>query len=362
MANPVELVIRPIDRWQQNNRVAGFVFGIVKKFGDDRGGTLSGLITFYGFLSMFPLLLVGFTILGFVAGSPDSHLYKQIQNSALKDFPVVGDQLHQIGGLHGSMFGLVAGLIGLLWGSLGVAQAVQFAVNEAWDVPNVIRPNFFVRLARGLGFFGVLGLGVIGTTALTVLGGLLGHSMLAGGLGIVAALVVNTALFLGIFKLLGPDHLATTDHLPGAIVAGVGWQALQVVGTLLVQRNLRHTTALYGQFATVLGLISFLSLAAQLVMYSVELNVVRYKKLWPRSILQPPLLRADRRALDMRVTQEERRPEQRVEASWDDTPPTTRGAPTSTGNQPQDAFPTTKVAAMAAAAIGAVVLERQLRR
>ncbi|GAC1477635.1 MAG: hypothetical protein NVS1B12_13130 [Acidimicrobiales bacterium] len=318
MTNPAELVIRPVDRWQQGHRAPGFVFGVIKKFGDDRGGMLAGLITFYGFLSMFPLLLVGFTVLGFVTRN-NAHLYQQIQTSGLKDFPVVGDQLKtNINGLKGSMFGLVAGLLGLLWGSLGVAQAVQFAVNEAWDVPNVVRPNFFVRLGRGLGFFGVLGLGVVGTTALTVLGGLLGHSLLAGGIGITAALAVNAALFLGIFTLLGPKQTGWKDHLPGAIMAGVGWQVLQVAGTLLVQRNLKHTTALYGQFATVLGLISFLSLASQLVMYSVELNVVRFKKLWPRSILQPPLLAADRRAFDMRATQEERRPEQSVGSTWDD--------------------------------------------
>jgi len=323
MANPAELVIRPVDRWQQQHRAAGFAFGVIKKFGDDRGGTLSALITFYGFLSLFPLLLVGFTILGFVAGSPTSHLYQQVQNSGLKDFPVVGQQLRDIHGLHGSTFGLVVGLVGLLWGSLGVAQAVQFAVNEAWDVPNVVRPNFVVRLVRGLGFFGVLGLGVVGTTALTVAGGLLGHSLVAGALGIVAALIVNTGLFLGIFRLLSPKHLTWRDHLAGAVMAGIGWQVLQIVGNLLVQRNLKHTTALYGQFATVLGLISFLSLASQLVMYSVEVNVVRHKKLWPRSILQPPLLTADRKALDLRATQEKRRPEQHVRTGWEEAEPTT---------------------------------------
>ena len=375
MANPVELVIRPVDRWQQRSRAGGFVFGVVKKFGDDRGGTLSGLVTFYGFLSMFPLLLVGFTILGFVAGSPDSHLYHQIQNSALKDFPVVGDQLRSINGLHGSTFGLIAGLLGLLWGSLGVAQAVQFAVNEAWDVPNVSRPSFFIRLGRGLAFFGVLGLGVVGTTALTVAGGLVGHSKLAGALGIVASLAANTALFLGIFKLLGPKHLRWKDHLPGAVLAGVGWQVLQVAGGLLVQRNLKHTQALYGQFATVLGLISFLSLASQLVMYSVELNVVKYKRLWPRSIIQPPLLEADRIAIGLRATQEERRPEQEVHVHWEGqarqpsaTPNGARvsgpgsGAVTRTAPEADPGFPTGKVAAIAAASIGAVVLERSLRR
>ena len=320
MGNPVERVVRPIDGWQQGNKVVAPVFAVVKKFGDDRGGMLAGLVTFYGFLSLFPLMLVGFTVLGFVAGGSSSHLYRQIQTSALNEFPVIGDQLKTNNGLRGSGFGLIAGLLGLLWGSLGVTQAIQFAVNEAWDVPNKARPAFIVRVTRGLAILGFFGLGVIGTTALTAAGAIVGNSMLAGVGGVAAALVLNVGLFLAIFWLLSPKDLSLRDLLPGAIMAGIGWQILQVVGQSLVRHNLKHTSAVYGQFAVVLGLISFLSLAAQLVMYAVELNVVLHKRLWPRSIVQPPLLEADREALAMRATQEERRPEQQVQVSWGDTP------------------------------------------
>ena len=327
MANPIELVIRPVDRWQQGNRVAGFVFAVVKKFGDDRGGMLAAMVAFYGFLSLFPLMLVAFTILGFVAGGPESHLYAQIQHSALSEFPVIGDQLKTNNGLSGSGFGLVVGLLGLLWGSMGVTQAIQFAVNEAWDVPNKNRPAFIPRLLRGFGLFGFLGVGIVATAALTTFGTIVGNSMIAGAAGLAAAFAVNVLVFLGTFRLLSPKHLAWTDLLPGALLAGTGWQVLQFVGQSLVRHQLRNTSALYGQFAVVLSLISFLSVAAQLVTYAVELNVVRYKRLWPRSIVQPPLLEADRKALSMRATQEERRPEQQVDVTWEDVRPTVGSTP-----------------------------------
>ena len=285
----------PAQLGEQRHAVPGFVFGVIKKFGDDRGGALAALVTFYGFLALFPLLLIAFTVLGFVLrGHTDWQT--TIETSTLSKFPVIGPSLRP-GELHGSTFALVVGIVGLLWGALGVTHAIQFAVNEAWDVPNKNRPPFFVRIARGLALFVVLGLAVLATTALTVLGSIVGSSWLAGALGLLAALALNVGLFLGTFRLLSPGELSVGDLLPGALVAGASWQLLQLLGQWLVLRNLRHTQQLYGQFAVVLGLIYFLSIATQLIMYAVEVNVVRHKRLWPRSIIQPPLLPADRKAL-----------------------------------------------------------------
>ena len=279
VARLVDAVIGPVDRWQRGNRPAGFVVGVVKKFGDDRGGTLAALVTFYGFLSIFPLLLVATTVLGF-----DRSLQHSVQRSALSQFPVVGPDL-VVGHLKGNTFGLVVGVLGLLWGSLGVAQAVQYATQQAWTVPDDQRPGFVARVARSAAFVGVLGAGVVGTSLLTSLGAIAGHSRAVGALGLVAALVLNAAVFLAVFKIVSPADLAWRDLLPGAAVAAAGWQVLQTVGQTLVRHNLKNTSALYGQFAVVLGLISFLSLAAQMVMYSVEVNVVRHRRLWPRSIM-----------------------------------------------------------------------------
>jgi YihY family inner membrane protein len=318
VTNPVEAVIRPVDRWQQRTGPAAFVFAVIKKFGDDRGGTLAALITFYGFVSLFPLLLVGFTVLSLVAG-PGSHTYNDIRNSALHHFPVVGNQLPDKG-LTKSGIGLVVGVVGLLWGSLGVAQAVQFAVNEVWGVPNKDRPAFLPRVVQSLTFIALLAIFIVVGQGLTGLGSIVGGSYLAGALGLAASLVVNVALFILIFKVLGPGELGWQDHLPGAVIAGVAWQVLQFAGQYLVQHDVRNMTPLYGQFAVVLGLISFLSLASQLILYSIEVNAVRKTRMWPRSILQPPLTAADERSLASRAIEEERRPEQHVEVSWTGAP------------------------------------------
>ena len=65
---------------------------------------------------------------------------------------------------------------------------------------------------------------------------------------------------------------------PGAIVAGVVYQLLETVGVLLVQRQLRHSSQLYGTVGAVLGLTFFLLLVAQFTLYGLEINVVRA---WP---------------------------------------------------------------------------------
>ena len=314
----IERLVRRLDRFQQAHPPLAFAYGVIKKYGDDRGSQLAGLIAFYGFLSFFPLMLVVVTVTAFLShGNP--HLASQIRDSALKQFPVVGPDLvdpHKP--LPGSGLGLTIGLLGLLWGALGVTQAIQYAFAEVWHVPYKDRPNFFLRLFRGLSLFALLGGGVVVTVGLAALGGVIGNSLLAGAAGVVAATALSVGLTLVVFRILSPNHLRWTDLLPGAIVAGVGWQALETVGVQLVQNQLRHASQLYGTVGVVLGLIFFLSLASQLTLYGLEINAVRVDRLWPRSIVQPPLTDADRELFRTMARQEERRDEQTVTVSFDD--------------------------------------------
>jgi uncharacterized BrkB/YihY/UPF0761 family membrane protein len=104
----------------------------------------------------------------------------------------------------------------------------------------------------------------------------------------VAAAAVNVGLFLLAFRVLTPRQIPARQLLAGALVAGVAWQALQAVGGYLVGHYLRHTSQVYGVFAIVLGLLSWLYLGARLTLYAAEVNVVAARRLWPRSLLQPP--------------------------------------------------------------------------
>jgi uncharacterized BrkB/YihY/UPF0761 family membrane protein len=257
------------------------------------------------------------TLFGFFLGR-NAELENTVVHSALAQFPIIGDQIQKnIHSLRASGLALAIALVGLGWGGIGVTQAAQHAMNEVWNVPGVVRPGFVSRLGRGVLFLFALGLGVLATSFLSGLGQL-GHR--GAGFRILALLAsgaVNVGLFVIAFRVLTSKTIPTRDILPGAIAAGLAWQVLQTVGGYLVAHQLRNASQVYGFFAVVLGLLGWLSLGAQMTLYCAEFNVVRARRLWPRSLLQPPLTRADKQTLSDIAEQEERRPEQTVEVHFD---------------------------------------------
>ncbi len=311
--NLVEWVARKADQTQQGVRPLAFAIGVFKKFGDDRGGSLSALLTFYGFLSLFPLLLLLVTILGFFGGGEHSFV-RRVENSAFSQFPVVGTKLStNIHGLQGrNIFGLVVGIVVVLWGSQGALQTAQYAQAEIWNIPGVNRPSFWARLGRTGSMMVVLGLFLLASTLLAGLVTIGHHGGLAVVGAVVSSLVVNVGLFVVAFRLLTPKQIPWNDMVPGAIVGAVGWTVLQYLGGVLVEHSLRNTSKEYGAFALVLGLIGFLYLAAQVTLYAAEINVVRARHLWPRGLVQPPLTTADKEVLSSIALEGQRRPEQYV--------------------------------------------------
>ncbi|HLM97396.1 MAG TPA: YhjD/YihY/BrkB family envelope integrity protein [Acidimicrobiales bacterium] len=320
--NPMEKAVRRIDGFQQHHTVPSFLFGVMKKFGDDSAGTLAALIAYYGFLSLFPLLLVLTTLLGLFFAH-DAALQQRIIDSAVGQFPIVGKQLsgpHGVSSLRsGSVIGLVIGLIGLVWGSLGLSQAAQRAMAEVWNVPGVIRPGFLPRLGRSAEFLALLAFDLVLTT-FVVGQATIGHGQLwFQVLAVIISLLANMLVYMLGFRILTPKSIATNWLVPGALLAGLGWTVLQFAGTLLVGHTLRHANETYGYFGSVLGLISFLYLAAEVTVYSAEANVVLKRRLYPRSMVQPPLTSADRAVLRAAAVQGERRPEPRVHVEFSPT-------------------------------------------
>jgi YihY family inner membrane protein len=315
--NVVEGLARRADEAQQGVRPVAFAVGVFKKFGDDRGGSLAALLTFYGFLSLFPLLLLLVTILGFFSGSEHSFV-QRVENSAFSQFPVVGTKLStNIHGLQGrSVFGLVVGILFVLWGSQGALQTAQYAQAEIWNIPGVDRPSFWARLGRTGLMMLVLGVFLLVSTVLAGLVTIGHHGAWAVVGAVVVSLAVNVGLFVVAFRLLTPKQIPWSDMVPGAIVGAAGWTALQYVGGVLVEHSLRNTSKEYGTFALVLGLISFLFLAAQVTLYAAELNVVRVRHLWPRGMVQPPLTAADKEVLSSIAMEGQRRPEQYVSTGF----------------------------------------------
>jgi YihY family inner membrane protein len=318
-------LLQRVDSWQQRHRAPAFTVGVVKKYGDDRGGQLAALLTYYGFLAMFPLLLVFVTVLGYLLHDNPS-LRHDLLDSALADFPIVGEQLHRnVHALGGNGLGLVVGLLALVWGSLGVAQVAQHVMASVWNVPEVRRPGFVPRLVRSLLVLLVLALAVGATAALTAAATLLPGGLAVSVLSTAGVVVLNAGLYWLAFRVLTPGEIGGRQLVVGAVVGGVAWTALQALGGWLVARQLRHTSELYGTFGLVLGLLFFLYLAAQITIYAAEVNVVKDRRLVPRSLVAPPLTDADEQVLSDVVLEEQRRPEQTVEVEFQEPSTVDRG-------------------------------------
>jgi YihY family inner membrane protein len=307
--------LHELDRRQQRGRRVSFVAAVVKKFGEDQAGQLAALIAYYGFVSLFPLLLVLVTILGFVLHG-DHAEQQRILDGALGQFPIISDQL-KLHSLTGSGAGLAIGVLGSLLAGLGITGATQNAFNRIWHVPFKQRPDWLHSRLRGLGMLTLLGtMSIVSTTAAGFVGAS-SHSAPKVIAGVLVAFGLNLALFMTAFKLLTAVKLSWRELAPGVVVAAVFWQALQNLGGVYVSHELKHTGPLYGVFALVLGLLAWLYLGAQLTLLAAEVNVVKVRGLWPRSFFSDPLLEADRRALTFSAEVEERVEEENVEVSFD---------------------------------------------
>lgn len=296
--NKAKRALRAADELQQRHAWLAVPVAVWKKFGDDQAGNLAMLIAWFAFVSIFPLMLVLVTVLDIVLGSHQG-LRADLLNSALHQYPLIGQQLGRIGPLHQSPLALAVGLLGTFLGARSVANAMQNALNTAWEIPYDRRPGFPWSWLRSFGMIVVIGLGLIGTTVLSTMAGGAGH-LLSGFGAKVAALAVSLVLSVGLFwvafRLGTVSEIGWRQHRLGAVVAGVIWQALQSVSGYFISHQLAHASPVYGTFAVVIGLIAWLYLEAELTLYAVQVNVVWTYQLWPRSLAPPPYTEQDRRA------------------------------------------------------------------
>ncbi|GHB50624.1 hypothetical protein GCM10010347_20220 [Streptomyces cirratus] len=308
--NRAEVVVRRVDQFQQRHAVVGLPFAVMQKFGNDQAGGKATLIAWYGMFALFPLLLLFSTILGFVIGGHPA-LEHRLVTSALANFPVLGSQLRSSAHpLRGSGLALLLGVLGAVYGTQGLGQASLNAMNTIWNVPFKLWPGYAGRQLRGFTVLVLLGLAILMSTTLAGLGSGLGA--LAGPWTWAVATLVNFGVFLAAFTLLTAATVRVRDVLVGAALATVFWQALQAAGTFYVRHVIAHASDVYGFFAIVIGLLSWLYIGARLTLLAAEINVVLRYRLWPRSMTQPPFTAQDKAAFVLLAKMEERRPEETV--------------------------------------------------
>lgn len=283
--NIIEHNLDKIDKFQRTHRTLAFPYAVIKKYGEDHGGYQAVLLTYYAFLSLFPLLLVVTTVAHVLLRS-DSPLNQRIISGITNYFPIIGNQLqHDVHGFSGTGLPAILGLLFLFYGARGVADAFRHAANNIWHVPMRQRSGYLPARARSASMVAGGGLGFIASAVIASYATLAGHSLLLRLPFILAsaAVLFYTFLFLIKMALNRPVHLH--DIRAGAAVATVGLLIMQGLGGYIVTHELKHLDSLYGTFAVVLGLFFWLYLQAQLIIYAMEIDTVRVLKLWPRRLI-----------------------------------------------------------------------------
>ena len=243
-------------------------------------GRNASVLAFFGFLSIFPLLLAATTILGFLLeGNED--LQQRIIDGALADIPVLGQQLEaDPTSLSGNWWALIIGLGGALWSATKAFVALQGAQDDIWEVD--VDHRDAMPKQRGKALLGLLFIGAaqVGSLVITTLVNAAG--LPAGGrIALLAATVtINISVLAAMFRHLTAAAPTWRDVWPGAVIAGLLYSALQYFGTGIVRAITNSASDTYGQFALVLGLVTWLSLLSISSLMSAEFNaaLVRHRE------------------------------------------------------------------------------------
>lgn len=272
------------DRLQRRHRLLAFGYAVIKKQGEDRAGYQAALLTYYGFLALFPLLMVATTLTNTLIGN-DPELEETVISGITSYFPLLGDQLSsQVGSLNKSGFALVAGLAFAFYGARGVADAFQYGIQNIWQIPADMRDKFPKTIYKSFTIIIVGGLGFIVASICAGFVSSSDHSILSRLLPATINAFVLYWLFRFLFNFSLNKKVTSGDTQLGALIAAVGIVVLQYLGVFLLSRELKNLDALYSYFAIALALLFWLYLQAQILYLSAQIAVVKSQSLWPRSL------------------------------------------------------------------------------
>jgi YihY family inner membrane protein len=253
-----------------------------RKFAEDHSTNLAALLAFWGFFSIFPLMLVAATLLGwFLPSDVGADVLEKI-NSYVPLIDFTGESVS------GSWWALALGLVSALWGASGVTRTARFALDSAWGVPDPARSGLVRQTLDGLAVIGLVGLSLVASVMVTGLVAGTSQQLDIGALGRVGgfaiAVAVDVVALLVAFRLLTSREVATRDVLPGAILAGISFWILQSLSSVIIARYLQNAESTYGNFATVITILWWFYLAGILTLFGAQLNVVLRDGLWPRGL------------------------------------------------------------------------------
>ncbi len=251
--------------------VIGTLLRIQERFGEVNGTALANGIALQTFLSLFPLILVGIAIAGFLAEGNANFAGDVIDAFGLTGNAAEDMETALSNARDSKEAASVLGFLGLLYSGLAVVAAVQRAIDRVWQT---FGKGVKDKL-RAVGW--LLGAAVIFTAsfALSILLNFLPGFL--APLSIVVGLGVNLGLFLWTFVLLGRVPVGWRALLPGALACAVGFEVLKVLGSVLIPRLVANSSALYGSLGIVVAILAWLAFFGRLVVYGAVVNVIRWE-------------------------------------------------------------------------------------
>jgi uncharacterized BrkB/YihY/UPF0761 family membrane protein len=292
----IDRIRKRLDGYQQRHHFLGFPLAVVKKYSENAVSNQVALITYYGLLSLFPLFLALLTLTEHLF-HPDNSLRVKLASLSLKYFPVIGNVLqHNLHGLHGHGIGVIAAV-----------------------VERVDRPGFPYNLLRNVMIVFVGG-GLMLTISLVsiYLAHLDSFGPIVHGSLYLLTTVAYSLVFLLVFRYGTAKTIPIKNFVLSAFIAGISWQILQLVDNYLIVHELRKLSSFYGTFAILLGLLFWIALQAELTLLAVEIDVVRTKKLWPRSLFTSRYTDKDREVYAGYVKSERRLRNENVQVTFTD--------------------------------------------
>jgi membrane protein len=254
-----------------------------KRFSQDDGGAYAAALTYYTFLSIFPLLLFGLSALGYLTLG-NERLQADIIDAGLKAAPMLGDilQRNALEALQDRRGDLaITGLALALYSGSGAIVALEHALNRLHHV--TVEPTFVAKRLRSLRWLAVLGGAAVASMALSSVAAFTGR--LFGGLGpvgelvtsmlsLAAALVVSALVFATAYRFLPAAQQSWRQVAPGAILAAAIFEMLKLVGGTYLRGGSQNRTATFGVFATAASLLIASYLVSQVTLLCAELNIV----------------------------------------------------------------------------------------
>ena len=284
----------------------------LKKFGEDQSTNMAAMIAFWAFFSIFPLLMVLATVLGWALPASDKN---SVLGHIANLFPLL--DANTIKGLNGSWWPLTLGLVTCLWSGIHVVRTTQTAFNSVWEIRYDQRPRLPEQILRSLWVLATIGIGLVLTTLISGLVTSSSSGVNLGAAGRIGGYVVSAALDVGLFvaafRMLTDREITVHDVLPGAIFSGTIFFILQQLSAFIISRHLKSAQSTYGHFATVITILWWFYLQAVITLLGSQLNVVLKERLHPRSLTDAPQTEADHRALQAYAAERTYQPEEEVQ-------------------------------------------------